>query len=136
MEGLFSGSAPWFAVRDGDGVEERKAKTTVNPVPVAPVIDITGGWDLNANNYIAKMEITLKNKAYNGRVNFVGGIGWESITKITFDSKTKVISFYRVHGRQTYKGKVTRTRQTDKGPVAIKASGTFTGNAPWELSRR
>jgi hypothetical protein len=136
MEGKFSGSAPWHATRDEDDVAARKAAPTKKGTAIVPVpeISIDGEWKLNANGFPAKLQFSKKGGVWAGRADF-GQAGWEAITKVSVDSRTRKISFYRARGKQQYSGAVTSSQQTPSGPVARAASGVFTGNAKWSMKR-
>ena len=86
---------------------------------------LAGTWNINANNYTGKMEITESAGQLAGRVWFDAHQQWENLQDIGFDGRT--LRFLRPGPSQRYTGTLSGN----------EVRGTFSGGGsyPWSATR-
>lgn len=94
-------------------------------VNVASVEMLVGDWDLVANGYAGKMEITYVCSFLEGRIFFNSLKKWEPLEDLKFNISTKQFTFYRPQAKQQHEGILN----------GATLSGTFNKTSKWTATK-
>ena len=94
-------------------------------VPSAPAqtgASIEGRWSVNFNGYTGTAEFTRSGSGWVGSLNL--GQGAESLTSVSFDSRTGAVSFIRPTVNQHYSGTLSGNGMSGRFDNAYNWSAT------------
>lgn len=111
--------APWRAV---DYVYRWDASDN-SGVGSSNAASLAGTWNINANGYVGKLELSYAADHLSGRVWFDFHQVWETLRDIAFDGRT--LRFLRPGPNQYYSGTLSGN----------EVRGTFDGSGTWVMSR-
>lgn len=113
--------APWRAV---DYVYRWDASDSSSSVADSgDAASLAGTWDINANGYVGKLELSYAAGRLGGRVWFDFHQVWEELQDIVFDGQT--LRFLRPGPNQHYSGTLSGN----------EVRGTFDGSGTWAMTR-
>ncbi len=104
------------------------------PAAVGAASSLAGTWQLNANGYTGKLE--LSGSMLSGRVWFDTHATWESLKELYFDDAIGELSFTRPGANQTYRGRLQGN--TLEGRFTQWSGRDYTANPPsygWSATR-
>ncbi|MDP2433638.1 MAG: hypothetical protein Q8O33_16665 [Pseudomonadota bacterium] len=103
-----------------------------HPAPVPAAADagssLAGTWQLNANGYTGKLELSSNQDMLNGRVWFDAHATWETLKELYFDDAIGELSFTRPGANQSYRGRLRGN--TLEGRFTQWSGGGYSANAP------
>jgi len=97
---------------------------------------LAGSWQINANGYSGKLELSSAPGMLSGRVWFDAHATWEVLTEVYFDDAIGELSFTRPGANQSYRGRLQGN--TLEGRFIQWSGSDYTANAPsygWSASR-
>ena len=110
--------------RSGVRDRERDALQPGGLLPGSTVsgASIEGRWSVNFNGYTGTAEFTRSGSGWTGRLNL--GQGGESLTSVSFDSRTGAVSFIRPTVNQHYSGTLSGNGMSGRFDNAYNWSAT------------
>lgn len=97
---------------------------------------LAGTWQINANGYSGKLELSSAQGMLSGRVWFDAHATWEVLTEVYFDDAIGELSFTRPGANQSYRGRLQGNRL--EGRFTQWSGGDYSANAPsygWSATR-
>jgi len=122
MSGRFDNAYNWSATRTGSTSTQPVATPPQPQPPVQTGASIEGPWSVNFNGYTGTAEFTRSGSGWVGRLNL--GQGSESLTSVSFDSRTGAVSFLRPTVNQHYSGTLSGNGMSGRFDNAYNWSAT------------
>jgi len=97
---------------------------------------LAGTWQINANGYSGRLELSSVQGMLSGRVWFDAHATWEALKELYFDDAIGELSFTRPGANQSYRGRLQGN--TLEGRFIQWSGSDYTANAPsygWSASR-
>jgi hypothetical protein len=74
------------------------------PASASPQASLAGTWQINANGYPGRLELSHTQNMLSGRVWFDANAAWEPLEDLYFDEAIGELSFTRPNANQAYRG--------------------------------
>jgi len=97
---------------------------------------LAGTWQINANGYSGKLELSSAQGMLGGRVWFDAHATWEALKELYFDDAIGELSFTRPGANQSYRGRLQGN--TLEGRFTQWSGSDYSANAPsygWSATR-
>ncbi len=97
---------------------------------------LAGTWQINANGYSGKLELSSSQGMLSGRVWFDAHATWETLKELYFDDAIGELSFTRPGANQSYRGRLQGN--TLEGRFTQWSGSDYSANAPtygWSATR-